>query len=199
MRRDFRTRMHMAEMGFRYNFSFAQTGVSARYSRRETTLVQYARGSLITDAGSKYFKAENRPNVGRGGVIIKPFLDFNANGKRDPGEEGAPGLNLRANGGRVDKSENDTVIAILGLEPYTTCFIELDPNSFYSIAWRLPFETLSVEVDPNVMKPIDIPITVAGEASGFVTIERDGKAQGQGRIIVNFYNEKSEQLVQHPD
>ena len=192
--RDFRTRMHMAEIGFRYNFSFAQTGVSARYSRRETTLVQYARGSLITDAGSKYFKAENRPNVGRGGVIIKPFLDFNANGKRDPGEEGAPGLNLRANGGRVDKSENDTVIAILGLEPYTTCFIELDPNSFYSIAWRLPFETLSVEVDPNVMKPVDIPITVAGEASGFVTIERDGKAQGQGRIIVNFYNEKSEQL-----
>ncbi|MFO7669160.1 MAG: SPOR domain-containing protein [Bacteroidales bacterium] len=190
--RDFRTRMHLAELGFRYNFSFAQTGLSARYSDRETTMVQYARGSLITDAKSRYFKAENRPNVGRGGVIIKPFLDLNSNGKRDPGEKGAPGLNLRANGGRVDKSENDTVIAILGLEPYTTCFIELDPNSFYSIAWRLPFKTLSVEVDPNIMKSVDIPISIAGEASGFVTIDRSGKEQGQGRIIVNYLNERSE-------
>jgi len=184
----------MAEVGFRYNFSFAQTGLSARYSNRETTLVQYARGSLITDARSSYMKAGNRSNVGRGGVIIKPFLDFNSNGKRDPGENGAPGLNLRANGGRVDKSENDTVIAILGLEPYTTCFIELDPNSFYSIAWRLPFKTMSVEVDPNVMKSIDLPIAIAGEASGFVTIDRNGEEMGQSRIIVNYYNENS-QLV----
>ena len=190
--RDFRTQMHMAELGFRYNFSFAQTGLSARYSNRETTLVQYARGSLITDSKSKYLKAENRPNVGRGGVIVRPFLDFNSNGKRDPGENGAPGLNLRANGGRVDKSENDTVIAILGLEPYTSCFIELDPNSFYSIAWRLPFKTMSVEVDPNVMKSIDIPISIAGEASGFVTIDRDGEKRGQARIIVNYFNDRSE-------
>ncbi len=190
--RDFRTRMFMAELGFRYNFSFAQTGLSARNSNRETTLVQYARGSLITDGKSKYIKAENRPNVGRGGVLIKPFLDFNSNGKRDPGENGAPGLNVRANGGRVDKSENDTVIAILGLEPYTTCFIELDPNSFYSIAWRLPFKTLSVVVDPNIMKSVDIPISIAGEASGFVTMDRDGEEQGQGRIIVNYFNDRSE-------
>lgn len=190
--RDFRTEMSMVELGFRYNFSFAQTGFSARHSNRETTLVQYARGSLITDAESKYFKAENRTNVGRGGVIIKPFLDFNANGKRDPGEKGAPGLNLRANGGRVDKSENDTVIAVLGLEPYTSCFIELDANSFYSIAWRLPFKTLSVMVDPNIMKSVDIPISIAGEASGFVTIDRDGEKRGQGRIIVNYFNHESE-------
>ena len=189
---DFRTRMGMAELGFRYNFSFAQTGLSARHSNRETTLVQYARGSLITDAGSKYFKAENRPNVGRGGVIVKPFLDLNSNGKRDPGENGAPGLNIRANGGRVDKSENDTVIAILGLEPYTTCFIELDPNSFYSIAWRLPFKTMRVEVDPNIMKSIEIPISIAGEASGFVTIDRGGEEVGQSRIIVNYFNDRSE-------
>lgn len=190
--KDFRTQMNMVEVGFRYNFSFAQTGLSARHSNRETTLVQYARGSLISDYRSRYARAENRPNVGRGGIIVKPFLDYNANGKRDPGETGAPGLNLRANGGRVDKSEKDTVIAILGLEPYTSCFIELDPNSFYSIAWRLPYKTLSVEVDPNILKTVEIPISIAGEASGFVTIEKDGEERGQGRIIVSYYNENME-------
>lgn len=189
---DFRSNMSMAELGFRYNFSFAQTGVTARQSNRKTTLVQYARGSLINDSKTKYLKTDNRPNVGKGGIIIKPFLDFNANGKRDPGEYGAPGLNLRANGGRVDKTEKDTIIAILGLEPYTSCLIELDPNSFYNIAWRLPYQTLSVIVDPNIMKSIEIPVTIVGEASGWIRLDKDGKKRGLGRIIVNYFTEDSE-------
>ncbi len=51
---------------------------------------------------------------------------------------------------------------------------------------------MSVEVDPNVMKSIDIPISIAGEASGFVTIDRDGEKRGQARIIVNYFNDRSE-------
>ena len=190
--RDFRSQVNMAEVGFRYNFSFAQTGLSARSSNRKKTFVQYARGSIITDTESPYLKAENRNNVGKGGLMIIPFLDFNSNGKRDPGEKGAPGLNVRANGGRVDKTENDTTIAILGLEAYTSCFIELDPNSFYSIAWRIPFRTMRVMVDPNIIKNIEIPISIAGEASGFVKIKRNGEERGLGRIIVNFFNKRSE-------
>ena len=55
------------------------------------------------------------------------------------GEPKAYGLNLHANGGRVEKSDRDSTIRILGLEPYTNCFIELDPNSFDNISWRLPY------------------------------------------------------------
>ncbi|MEE4117358.1 MAG: SPOR domain-containing protein [Marinilabiliaceae bacterium] len=186
--KDLRSNMNLAELGFRYNFDFAQAGASARRSNRKTSFTQYARGSIISDPSNKYFRTENKPNVGKGGIIIKPFLDYNSNGLRDAGEEAAPGLNLRANGGRVDKSEQDTIIAILGLEPYTSCFIELDPNSFYNIAWRLPYYTMNVEVDPNVMKSIEIPVQVVGEASGFVRINRDGDINGLGRIILNFYN-----------
>jgi len=193
--RNIRSNMNLAELGLRYNFSFAQAGASVRYSQDNTSLVQYARGSLINDGQSKYRKLDNRPNVGRGGIIIRPFLDYNANGKRDPGENGAPGLNLRANGGRVDKSENDTLIAITGLEPYTSCFIELDPNSFYNIAWRLPYESLNVKVDPNIMKNIYIPVTVVGEAAGFVKLEGEDGIKGLGRIIIRYLNENKEPIA----
>jgi len=193
--KDFRSNMNMAELGLRYNFSFAQTGATARYSQGVTNLVQYARGSLINDGLSKYRRADNRPQVGKGGIIIKPFLDYNANGKRDPGEDGVPGLNLRSNGGKVDKSENDTIIAIIGLEPYTTCFIELDPNSFYNIAWRLPYESLSVKVDPNIMKNIDIPVNVVGEADGFVRVDSDGVVKGLSRIIVKYFNAQNRHIA----
>ena len=182
----FSTNLKLAEMGFRYDFSFAQTGASVRLSDKKTTLVQYARGSLINDRKTKYLGTDNRTNVGKGGISVVSFLDLNGNGKRDPGEPKVYGLNLRANGGRVEKSERDSTIRILGLEPYTSCFIELDPNSFDNVSWRLPKQTLSVTVDPNILKPIKIPITVVGEATGKVTLENEMESKGLGRIIVSF-------------
>ncbi len=186
--RNLLSNVNLAELGFRYDFSFAQTGFSVRQSEKKTTMVQYARGSLINDGKGRYFGVDNRNNVGRGGIAIIPFIDLNANGIKDPGEPKVYGLNLHTNGGRIEKSDNDTTIRILGLEPYTNCFIDLDPNSFDNVAWKLTVKTLSVLVDPNMLKHIELPITVAGEATGTVILDRYGEKKGLGRIIINFFN-----------
>ncbi|MCE5345627.1 MAG: SPOR domain-containing protein [Bacteroidales bacterium] len=186
--KNFSLNMTSAEVGFRYDFPFAQTGFSARQSNKKTVLVQYARGSLINDRQTSYLGADNRTNVGKGGISVIPFIDFNSNGKRDQGEPKAYGLNLRANGGRVEISDRDTTIRILGLEPYTSCFIELDPNSFENISWKLTKKTICVTVDPNILKLIEIPITVAGEATGMINLDKNGNKEGIGRIIVTFYD-----------
>ena len=191
---NYRSNMRMAELGLRYDFSFAQTGFSTRQSENRTTLIQYARGSLINDRKTKYLGTDNRTNVGKGGISIMPFLDLNGNGRKDEGEPKAYGLNLHTNGGRIEKNSNDTIIRILGLEPYTSCFIELDPNSFDNIAWRLPKQTLSVSVDPNILKLIEIPVIVAGEATGMVTLEKEGITNGIGRIILEFFNSSSKSV-----
>jgi len=184
---NFRSNLRMGEFGFRYDFRFAQTGFSTRQTDKFTTFVQYARGSLINDRKTGYLGTDKRTNVGRGGITILPYLDKNGNGKRDPGEPKVYGLNLRASGGRIERSEKDTTIRILSLEPYTDCFIELDQSSFDNIAWRLKNRTMSVAVDPNMLKLIEIPINIVGEASGMVMIERDGEILGLARMIVNFY------------
>lgn len=180
--------MKMGEIGFRYNFDFAQTGLSVRQTNKKTSFIEYARGSLIYDKKTKFLGADNQFNVGKGGISVIPYIDLNANGIKDPGEPKAYGLNLRANGGRIEKSEKDTTIIILGLEPYTECFIELDANSFENISWRLPFKTLNVAVDPDILKHIEIPVSVAGEATGSVMVNRDGNLEGQGRVIVSIFN-----------
>jgi hypothetical protein len=82
----FSSNLKMAELGFRYDFSFAQTGFSVRQSDKKTTLIQYARGSLINDRKTKYLGTDNRTNVGKGGISIIPYLDLNSNGKKDPEE-----------------------------------------------------------------------------------------------------------------
>jgi len=185
----FISNLKMAEVGFRYDFSFAQTGMSVRQSDKKTSFIQYARGSLINDSKTKYIGTDNRTNVGKGGIALLVFVDANSNGIRDNAEPKIYGLNLRANGGRIVKSEQDSTIRILGLEPYTNCFIELDQNSIENISWRLPFNTINVAVDPNIIKNIEVPVKVIGEAAGTVSVRRDGITTGQGRIRVNFYNQ----------
>jgi hypothetical protein len=185
---NFSNNMNLAELGFRYDFSFAQTGASVRQYNDKTSFIEYARGSLINDRKTKYLGTDNRPNVGRGGISVVPFLDLNENGKKDPGEPRAYGLNLYSNGGRIEKSDRDTTIRILGLEPYTNCYIDLDPNSFENVSWRLQKQTYSVAVDPEILKLIEIPISVAGEATGYVLLENRGEKTGQGRVIVSFFD-----------
>jgi cell division protein FtsN len=186
---NFVNNMKLAEAGFRYNFGFAQAGGSVRQINRRTSFTEYARGSLIYDRKTKYVRADNQFNVGKGGIAVIPYLDINANGIKDPGEPKAFGLNLRANGGRIEKNEKDTTIIITGLEPYTKCFIELDGSSFDNISWRLPVETMNIEVDPDILKHIEIPVSVVGEVSGAVSMEREGHSSGQGRIIIKFFKE----------
>lgn len=183
---NFRNNIKMGEAGIRYDFSFAQAGMSVRQTNKRTSFVEYARGSIINDSKTKYIGADNRTNVGRGGITVIAFIDSNNNGRKDQNEPKLPGLNLRASGGRVVKNDKDTTIRILSLEPYTNCFLELDPNSFENISWRLPYETISVAVDPNILKTVEIPVKVEGEASGTVFIEREGEKKGLGRIIMEF-------------
>ncbi|MFN2380136.1 MAG: hypothetical protein ABR519_08000, partial [Bacteroidales bacterium] len=185
---NFLRNISLLEFGVRFDFSFAQMGASAWRSGSTNTLVQYARGSLIHDGATHFNRADNRTNVGRGGITVISFIDFNNNGVKDTGEPRAPGLSLRANGGRIIMSERDTTVRIVGLEPYTSCFIELDDASFENVAWRLPFESISVAVDPNILKTVWIPVTVAGEATGYVREKRDGKINGIERIIVGIKN-----------
>ena len=66
----------LAELGFRYDFSFAQAGASVRQSDKKTSFVQYARGSLIYDNKTNYLGTDNRPNVGKGGISVIPYLDL---------------------------------------------------------------------------------------------------------------------------
>jgi hypothetical protein len=183
-------------IGLRYNFSFAQTFFSATKSGHTVTTTQSARGSLVYDGKTNYLGLNDQTSVGKGGFIILPFLDLNCNGQRDPGEPKAFGLNLRVNGGRIEHNIRDTTIRITSLEAYTSYYIELDKNSFDNVAWQLRKPTISVAVDPNRLKLIEVPVAVVGEASGKLSFKGNKGLIALGRIIVNIYDRDSV-LVSH--
>lgn len=184
---NFKTDLQNIQVGFRYDFSVAQTAVTYRRSNAISTMVESARGSFLVDRKTKYAGASNRTSTGRGGIVILPFLDMNGNGRYDKGESKVLGLRININGGRVEQNKRDSVVRIFDLEPYISYFIELDRSSFDNIAWQMHLKNMSVMVDPNQFKLVEIPISVMGEVSGNVFLSAAGGDKGLGRIIVDFY------------
>jgi cell division septation protein DedD len=193
--KDFINNVNDYQIVFRYEFPFAQTSASVRRDNNANSYIQSANGSLMFDGRTNYLGTDNQPSVGKGGIIIVPFLDLNCNGRRDKGEPKAFGLNFSANGGRIERNNRDTTIRIFDLEPYTTYTIELDRNSFDNISWQIKKPTISVSIDPNQFKLVQIPIAVVGEGSGTVYLSENNSKKGQGRITVCFYRSDDSSLA----
>ena len=185
----------VVSVGLRYNFSFAQTFFSASQGNNIITTSQSARGSLLYDNTSNYFGASDQSSLGRGGVVVLPFLDLNCNGERDEDEPKVTGLNLRVNGGRIENNKRDSSIRITGLEAFNNYFIEVDKQSFDNIAWQIRNETISVDIEPNHFKLIEIPVAVMGEVAGSVVLKNNNTSKGIGRIIINISNAKTGKTV----
>jgi len=120
-------------------------------------------------------------------MILYPFLDMNWNGKRDKGEPKAFGMEVQVSGGRIQYIEKDTITRIYDLQPYAQYLVTLNGSKFDNISWRMNNQTMSVIVDPNQFKRIEVPIVVVAEASGQVYLRDRNTLRGQGRITVQFY------------
>ena len=188
---NFKTKFTSIDVGFRWDFKFAQAGINIRRGGGTTTFVETASGTIMADAKTKFIGTHLRSSVGKGGISIYPFLDLNANGVRDKGEPKVKGLNLNVSGGRVEHNEKDTLIRIYDLEPYTNTLLTLFGSNFDNIAWQIKNKTMAVTVDPNQFKVIEVPIDVLGEVAGTVYLGAEGSERGQGRVIVNIYKRDS--------
>jgi hypothetical protein len=173
-----------AGLGVRLDLSFAQVGVQSVSNSYATTFTENANGSFVYNKQQNELYANNRNSVGRGGLIISPFLDLNSNGKKEEDEPKAPGLKLNINGGRLVNHPADTVIQIFDLEPFTSYYVKLLDASFDNIGWSLKDKTIKVVVDPNNLKLIEIPITVSAEVAGKVYLRENERNKGQGKILV---------------
>jgi hypothetical protein len=67
-------------------------------------MVESGSGSLIYDDRTKYLNYDKHSSVGKGGLLIEPYLDLNGNGRRDPGEPLVSGVTIRINGGIIQSS-----------------------------------------------------------------------------------------------
>lgn len=189
LEKDLVNKINYAGASFRYNLQFARTSFSTRQSKHYSSTYESIHGSLIY--ANKYLQAGNQASVGKGALIIAPFLDMNCNGRRDPGEPKVSGLRMTVNGGRMIRNEKDTTLRIMNLEAYTSYFIELDKNSFDNVAWIMKKLSIRIAINANEVKSIEVPVAVVGEVSGTVLFKDNKGTKGIGRITVMIYKNDS--------
>lgn len=183
------------ELGLRYDFSFAQARSTIRKTNDVYRALQSVNGSIIHDSKSGLTDFNNYTAVGKGAVLLIPFLDMNGNGKRDKGEQRAPGLQAKVSGGRVDRRVKDNTILITDIEAYTNYNIELDPSGFEHVAWKLVKKNYTVVIEPNMVKNIDVPVSVFGEVSGRVQAG-DEDEKGVGGAVIIIYNSSGHKIAE---
>jgi hypothetical protein len=175
-----------AGLGLRYDFSCALTSLSATRVDHTVAVVESFGGSLMYDDRVKYLGYDKHSSVGKGGLLIEPFLDLNGNGRRDPGEPRVSGVTIRINGGIIENDPVDTTIRVIALEAYASYILHLDA-SFETVAWDIHNKTIQVVIDPNEFKILEIPVDIFGEVTGTVYKKEDSIRKPLGRIIVCFY------------
>ncbi len=192
--KNLKSNFESAGIGFRYDINFAQMSMSARRGNQETNMVQAARGSVILSRPAGYIGVNNRANVGKGGIMIIPFLDLNNNGKRDKGEPRAAGLQVQTSAGRARLLSKDTSFLISDLEAYTSYVVKLNTNGFENIAWQIKNKTIKVSATPNHIEVVDVAVSIISEVSGSVYINDAGSRSGIARITVLFFDQNNRQV-----
>jgi outer membrane protein OmpA-like peptidoglycan-associated protein len=173
-------------IAFRYDFSFMSTYVSTYFQNKQIQTAESARGSFAFGSGNKYVHASAREAVGRSGISIIPFIDVNFNGIQDNGEPTTNKLNVRCSGGQVFYRPSDSIVRIVGLEPFVDYTVLIDESNFENVALRLSKHNIKVTTDPNQFKTIRLAVHPMGELSGMVL---DDTKKGIGRILLNIKDE----------
>ncbi len=193
-------------IALRYDFSFAASSFSITHVDQTTAMVQSATGSMMYDDRTHYLGYNTRSSVGKGALIVRPYLDLNGNGRRDKGEPGVSGLTVRINGGIMQKNAADSSIIVTDLEAYASYILRLDA-SFENVAWNIRNKTIRIVIDPNQFKVVEVPVAIAGEVTGTVYLSENVSAgvqdsmkgpahsRPQDRIIVGFYTSSDTTLV----
>jgi hypothetical protein len=177
-------------VSFRYDLPFARTGVSASYNNNMYSFSENAQGSVAF--GDKTVKAGYNSALGKGGILVYPFMDLNQNGVFDEGEPMVLLSNVRVAGGQAVISEKDSIVRISDLNSFVDYIVEFSNTDLENISWRFKHKIYQILVDPNQYKKVYVPVVVVGEYSGMTYLNQGNSHKGIGRILVNFYKKDSE-------
>ena len=189
------TNANSISLHFGYNLSFATTNITASQYSGNLNTSESAQGSLAFGGGKNYIHKNNNSSVGKGGILLYPFLDLNDNGIFDKGEHLVNLKDVRVTGGEAIFSKKDSIIRIPDLNAFNYYSVLFDDNDLENIAWRFTKKVYKVLVDPNQFKRINVPVTSVGEVSGTIQMKSENLLEGIGRILVKIYNKKTNEVV----
>jgi hypothetical protein len=183
-------------LNLRYDLPFARAGFRTSYSNNRLNFSENAQGSFAFGLGDGSVKSGYNSALGKGGILLYPFLDLNQNGKRDKGEQIVLLKNVKVNGGKADISKKDSIVRVSDLNAFINYNVTFYDDDLDNISWRFKYKTYQILVDPNQYKRVDVPILSVGEISGMVYLKKENISKGQGRITIQVLDKKGNKVAE---
>jgi hypothetical protein len=194
--RSFLSQSDFLTLSLTYNLPFARLGFSGNYNDQNFNFNENAQGSLVFGGDNTFVQTRNNSAMGKGGILLHPFLDVNQNGIFDKGEKKVLLSSVNVPGATVAISKKDSIVRILDLNAFINYTIEFSDTSLDYISWRFKKKTYQVMVDPNQYKQVFVPIIAVGEISGTIFLKKGKNIEGQGRVNLQIFDEKENKVAE---
>jgi hypothetical protein len=148
-----------------------ERGVTGTQLMEGTVLWNRRRGEVVLSSGRQ---------LGRGGLEGLVFMDRNANGILDPGEEGVGDVLLRVGSWAVS-TDSAGRFSVWDLVPFADTWIEVDTLGLPNPTLVAANPIIRVPPEPNSFRSVAIALQEGAEVTG--RIELDGQPIGGIRLI----------------
>ena len=154
---------------------------------------QYVSGSAVYNQARGGVDFSNTASLQRGGVAGTVFLDANANGVRDEGEEPLSGVRVVA-GPVFAFSDSSGRYHVWNVMAYEPTMVAVDSSTLASPLWVPAYAATLVELPPNRYRTLDIPVLPGGTVEGRV-LQASGALASGGIVLVFTHHESGERRL----
>lgn len=174
MGRNFRSGFNFGSFRLSLTLPYARAYSETRRSDSQMRATQQISGSVGFDHTHDRFVFGNRHWVGKSATAVRFFIDENGNGAYDPRERV---IQSEVYYDRPVPTRNgpDDVVRSQGLLAYAVHSIDLTNAGPENPKWSPRYTAFSFRSDPNVFKPLDVPVFVGGTVEGEVRWLHAGK------------------------
>lgn len=159
--------------GINVGLGFTRLGLTSNISNQYNSFSQILSGGVDYSSKAEFVSLDERISLGQANIKFMAFLDVNGNDKRDSEEPVINGLDVHSSqGGRKQNLESGGIV-FQGLEPYVPHYFSFNSDQIQNIAWTLDYKSLTVTLNPNQIKLVEIPVNVQGEISGYIESGQD--------------------------
>jgi hypothetical protein len=141
-------------------------------------------GAVFVDPERRVLALSRGPLTLRGAVGGRVFLDLNANGAFDAGEQPLAGVSVRV-GAASAASDADGWYRVWDVLPFEPVRLEVERLTLESPLWVPAFERITIEPTPNSVRRIDVPVLSGGIVEGRVVFAGADSAVGIGGLALS--------------
>lgn len=179
---------------------FDKVRTSSTYNdiRGNSNFTQNVRGSIGYDTNYNNFLFTSRDQVGRSGAAIQLFVDNNADGVYNEGDDAISENAVRVQRSGAQTMEKNGVLYYTQMNSYYHYNMEMNKGAIRNPMLVPDFENFGLITDPNRFKKIEIPFYMSGVVEGLVQrLYPDDRRSGIGGLKLTLEgkdNDFSEEL-----